>query len=340
MTQKSKYDPIIDTLPGTQDRKEILFRVAGDDQIQVEYGRTPLIDYMDMFRVILVAAEVERRRYEGYTQTEGIIELVPSWRTWACRFDPRVVPMTKVIDAIKSIEQEVGDNRDIAHASFNSPIIEMPIAFEDPLIKEANEIYIRDLKPEGSVDIDPVYGDSLTYMANYIGLTREEWKKKFLATEWFCWGMSFLIGLVLLAPLDRRCFLRTSKSNPPRVYSPRGGVAFGSFVIGFYPAAAPGGYHLIGRTSPLYNPAQNHPSFKNDVALCHTLDRIKWYQVSPEELLRTEKLVDSGSSEYIYQKTPGRFSIGEWLEFEKEHKDEIETWLKQTEEYAAKALIP
>ena len=72
MTQKSKYDPIIDTLPGTQDRKEILFRVAGDDQIQVEYGRTPRIDYMDMFRVILVAAEVERRRYEGYTQTEGI----------------------------------------------------------------------------------------------------------------------------------------------------------------------------------------------------------------------------------------------------------------------------
>jgi len=76
------------------------------------------------------------------------------------------------------------------------------------------------------------------------------------------------------------------------------------------------------------------------VALFHTQDRIKWYEVSPDELLRIERLVDSGSSEYIYKKTPGRFSVGEWLEFERKHKDEIDKWLKQVNEYAAKAPIP
>lgn len=341
MTKKNKYDVILDTIPATQYRKEILFRLAGDDSIMVEYGREPVIDYMDVFRQLLVSAEVNKRVSTGYTQMKGFIEVVPSFRTAQYRFDPRIKSIEQIVVTIKDIELAVGDERDIERADFNSPLIEMPIAFEDPLIKEANEKYLKEVKRvESSVDIDPVYGDGITYMANYVGITREEWKEKFLSTEWFSWAMGFFIGLIIAMPLDRRCLLRTSKYNPPRVYTPWNTVCMGSFICSWHTVDSPGGYHLIGRTSPLIDLSQKHPSFKEDVALVHTLDRFKFYEVSVDEQRRIEQLVGSGSSDFIYKKTPGRFSVGEWREFEREHKDEIDKWLKQVEEYAAKAPIP
>jgi urea carboxylase len=341
MAQINKYDVILDTIPSSKYRKEILFRLAGDDSIMVEYGRVPEIDYMDVFRQILVSAEVNKRASVGYTQMDGFLEAVPTFRTAQYRFDPRKKSIKEMVAAIKDIELAVGDERDIERADFNSPLIEMPIAFEDPLVKEANERYLREVKrAESSVDIDPVYGDSITYMANYVGISREEWKEKFLSTEWLSYAMGFFIGLIIAIPVDRRNLLRTSKSNPPRVYSPRNTVCLGSFICSWYTVDAPGGYHLIGRTGPLLDMDQKHPSFKEDVALAHTLDRLKFYEVSVEEQRRIEQLVDSGSSEYIYKKTPGRFSVGEWREFERQHKDEIDKWLRQVEEFAAKAPIP
>jgi len=341
MVGKSKYDVILDTIPPTQHRKEILFRLAGDDSIMVEYGREPEIDYMDVFRQLLVSAEVNKRAATGYSQMNGFIEGVPTFRTAQYRFDPRIKTVEQMVAAIKDIELAVGDERDIERADFNSPLIELPLAFEDPIITEANEKYLREVKKaESSVDIDPVYGDGITYMANYVGLTREEWKEKFLTTEWFSWAMGFFIGLIIAMPVDRRCLLRTSKSNPPRVYTPRNTVCMGSFICSWYTVDAPGGYHLIGRTGPLIDLSQKHPSFKDDVALVHTLDRFKFYEVSVDEQRRIEKLVDSGSSDYVYKKTPGRFSVGEWKDFEREHKDEIDAWLKQVDEYSSKAPVP
>ena len=341
MPLKSRYDVILDTIPATPYRKEIIFRLAGDDSIMVEYGREMIFDYMDLFRQLAVNQEVRRRVYWGYTQMSGFIESVPTVRTCMYTFDPREKTIEQMVEVIKDVELSMGDERDIERLEFNSPIIEQPIAFEDPQIRETNERYLREVKRvKSSPDIDPVYGDSITYMANYVGITREEWKEKFLSTEWFSYDMGFFVGLVNLIPLDRRCLLMTSKSNPPRVWTCRGAVGMGESTLSWYPVAAAGGYHLAGRTSPLIDMEQKHPSFGSDVALYHTCDRVKWYEVSPEELLRIERLVDKGSSEYIYKKKPGRVSIAEWREFERQHKEEIARWLRQIEEYSPKAPTP
>jgi len=114
---KTKYDVILDTIPGTPYRKEILFRLAGDDSIMVEYGREMVIDYMDVFRQLAVAQEVQRRASSGYVQMNGFIEVVPSFRTSQYRFDPRVKPVEKMVETIKDIELSVGDERDIGGQS-------------------------------------------------------------------------------------------------------------------------------------------------------------------------------------------------------------------------------
>ena len=335
---------ILDTLPATKYRKEIDFRLVGEDAVMVEYGRIPpenYIDYMDIFRTMAVTAEVERRKVTGFTPLEGFLEVTPSFRTAVYRFDPRVKSIESMIGALKDIEEAVGDSRDIAKMEFNSPVIERPLHFEDSRIQEANERYLKEFKPNGSVDVDPVYMDNMTYVADYCGISREECKEKVLSTEWLSCLMSFMVGSCITLPLDRRCTIRSCKCNPPRTWCPRGGVCFVGFVLSEYLwDGSAGGGQLIGRTSQAVDPSQNHSSFKEDIALTHRLDRIRWYEVDEAELLRIEKAIDEGSSDFIYKKTPGRFSVGEWLEFEQEHKAEIDAWLKKIDEAAARAPVP
>ncbi|GAI79336.1 unnamed protein product, partial [marine sediment metagenome] len=79
---KSKYDVILDTMPATETRKEVLFRCAGDGFLQVEYGREQALDMLDSFRVLAIADRVES------THTKGLIETVPALRTDLYHFDP------------------------------------------------------------------------------------------------------------------------------------------------------------------------------------------------------------------------------------------------------------
>jgi allophanate hydrolase subunit 1 len=161
-----------------------------------------------------------------------------------------------------------------------------------------------------------------------------------LGTDWFCYAQGFFLGLIVAVPVDRRSIFVTAKYNPPRTWTARGTVGFGEFTLSWYSVPGPGGYQCIGRTSPLLDLEQKHPSFKEDIALFHTMDRVRWYEVDEAELLRIEKLVDEGSSDFIYRKTPGRFSVGEWIEFEKDHKEEIDKWLAQVYEFSSKAPRP
>lgn len=328
----NKYNAILEIMPGTEHRKEVVFRSAGDQWLLVEYGPMEL-DYTDMFRVQAVVAEINSR------EIPGLIEEMHSFRTVSYHFDPRVVSMKEMVEIAKDIEEAAGDVRNISKLEFESPLIEMPVCFEDSETKKAVEKYLREIKSE-SVDYDPVHLSCLSYMANYNGLTRDEFKEKFLSTEWFIFSMGFFPGLAIFVPIDRRCTLRTSKSNPPRTWTPRNEIGSGSFITCIYSEPGPGGYHIYGRTGTIFQVDQKHPNFNDDMLLLKVQMRIRFYPVEEEELDRITELIDTYSPEFVYPITPGKFSVPEWLEFEKEHKDEIEAYLKYIDEAAKKAPVP
>ena len=66
-------------------------------------------------------------------------------------------------------------------------------------------------------------------------------------------GFAYLEGLPAQLHLPRRA--------RPRKTVPAGSVALASGYCGIYPAAGPGGWHLIGRTDvPLFDPAASRPT--------------------------------------------------------------------------------
>jgi len=346
---KGKWCSEIESMPATEHRPEIIFRVSADGGIFVEYGREQNMDYMAAFRVMAATQELERRKTNGWLSMEGILEVQPCSKVYIVRYDPRRTSVNKLVEVIKDAEMTVGDSSDVAKLSFGSPIFEMPVCFGDRYVKEAVERYIKEFKdpkkrPElpspGYPDYDPVSLSCLPYLCLYNGISEDEFKEKFLGTEWLSMYSGFLLGLQLFFPVDRRSLIRASKSNPARTWTKRGTVAFGGSDFSWYPTDGAGGYYIFGRTSPQLQFSQKHPSFKMDISLIHPGDRVRFYEVDETELLRIEKLVDEGSSEFIYKKTPARFSAEEFLEYDNAHKEEIEAWFKHQVEAASKAPSP
>jgi allophanate hydrolase subunit 1 len=337
---ETKWGTVLELLPATDYRKEIFIRVSGDDSIFVEYGREMHVDYMDMFRIQAANQELMYRQIVGWTSLEGFLGALPQWRTIQYTFDPRIMPMKRMVDIAKDIEEAVGDDRNIARMEFNSPIIELPLCWEHSAVKKAIEKYLREIRPGGAPNIDSKKLSNVPYIAQCNGISEEEVKEKIYGTDWFSYTMCFLLGLVMDVALDRRCNMLTNKYNPPRTWTERSTWAMGGFDVGWYASAGAGGYELLGLVAPVLQTEQIHPAFKQDIALVHTLDRLHIVEVSESELDRITKLVDSGSPEYVYKKTPGVFSVAEWLEFEKEHATEISKWQKYIRGSFEKTPIP
>ncbi len=312
---------------------EVLFRQAGDDWLLVEYGREMVLDYMLNFRVQAAVQEIESRKIEG------LIENMPVFKTISYHFDPKILSMKDMLKIARDVELSIGTKEQIAKLEFKSNVVEMPLAFEESQTRATVSKYLKEIKAE-SVDYDPEHLSCLSYMALYNGITRDEFKRKLLQTEWFVFSVGFYIGMVEFIPLDLTCTLRTTKSNPPRTSTPRSEIGFGSFIGCIYSVPGPGGYHIIGRTSPSISLSQKHPDFKDEAVLLHVGDRIKFYDVPEDELVRIERAIDEGSPEFRYKKTPGVFRVGEWLEQNEKRKDEIEAWHRHQTEAASRAPVP
>ena len=335
-----KWNVVLDLVPRTDHRKEISFRIAGDDSLFVEYGREAVVDYMDMFRVQAANQELMRRQIQGWTSLEGFQQALPQWRAIQYTFDPRRMSMQQMLAVAKDIEAAIGDDRDLARLEFRSPVIELPLCWEHPKIREAIDKYVAGVKPGGCVCIDSERGSNLPYVALCNGVSEDEIKDKVFGTEYLNYTMCFLVGLNMQVALDRRCRLLTNKYNPPRTWTARSTYGLGGFDTGWYSSVGAGGYQILGLLGPMLQMAQKHPSFRQDVALCHTLDRIKFVEVSESEIDRITALIDAGSSDYVYKVTPGSFSVSEWLDFEREHEDEITGWIDHSRDAFAKAPIP
>lgn len=115
--------------------------------------------------------------------------------------------------------------------------------------------------PEGREHVIPICfdGEDLGEVAERLSWTAEalvarlsslELRVKFLG---FQPGFAYLEGLPAELHLPRRSF--------PRKRVPAGSVALGGGYCGIYPAAGPGGWHLIGSTSySLFDPAAMPPA--------------------------------------------------------------------------------
>jgi KipI family sensor histidine kinase inhibitor len=90
-------------------------------------------------------------------------------------------------------------------------------------------------------------GEDLEDVARRTGLAVEEVIRIHSEGEYRVFVIGFVPGFAYLGPLDSRLVIPRRES--PRKRVPPGSVAIAESQTGVYPAASPGGWHLIGTTT-------------------------------------------------------------------------------------------
>ncbi len=102
-------------------------------------------------------------------------------------------------------------------------------------------------------------GEDLDEVSSRTGLSRNEVVSIHSETEYRVFVTGFVPGFAYLGILDERLVLPRRES--PRKRVPAGSVAIAERQTGIYPAATPGGWHLIGTTAEkLFEPLKSPPS--------------------------------------------------------------------------------
>jgi KipI family sensor histidine kinase inhibitor len=180
-------------------------------------------------------------------QPEGILELVPGYRSLLVVCDPLILPLPDLKD----------------------------------LVLETLKNLDRSQLPEPrTVKIPVVYGDSygpdLEEVAEYHHLTPDEVVDYHIQPVYRVYMIGFTPGYPYLGELPDA--IATPRRKTPRTRVPRGSVGIAQKQSGIYSVDSPGGWQIIGWTPiHLFDPHGNPPS------LLVMGDRVQFYRIGAQE---------------------------------------------------------
>ena len=211
-----------------------LLRPVGECAVSLELGEG--IDPATSARVRALDAALWR------PPVAGVVETVPTFRALLVIFDPLRVSSAEVADTAR------------ARLHSGSPLDAPPAVHEVPV-------------RYGGED-----GPDLLDVARATGLDPRRVVELHAGREYTAFMLGFVPGFAYLGPLPPE--LAVGRRATPRTRVPAGAVAIASGQTAVYPAATPGGWHLIGRTTvSLFDPAADPP------ALIRPGDRVRFVAV-------------------------------------------------------------
>ena len=186
------------------------------------------------------AAAIER------AQLDGVIELVPTYRSLMLHYDPSQTRQDTLQQAILSLDMEE------TGASGGHRVVEIPTLYGDE------------------------YGPDIGFVAENAGLAESEVIRIHSGADYLVYAMGFSPGFPYLGGLDPR--LNTPRLKTPRTLISAGSVGIAETQTGAYPVASPGGWQLIGRTPlKLFDPDSDPPTVIN------AGDRVRFVPLADEE---------------------------------------------------------
>jgi len=185
-------------------------------------------------------------------QLPGVFDLVPAMCTLGVHYDP-----------------ELWHDNTGQHSPY-----EMLVSAIQRILPDLESLTVT----EGQVHEIPVcydtgYGEDLSSLARAHDLTTEQVVAIHSSPEYTVYMLGFAPGFAYLGKLDGR--LVSPRRETPRPRVPAGSIAVANEYTGIYPAALPGGWHIIGRT-----PLQLFDVLNDQPSLLSAGDRVKFAPIS------------------------------------------------------------
>ncbi|MFX1673582.1 5-oxoprolinase subunit PxpB [Paraburkholderia sp. A2WS-5] len=179
--------------------------------------------------------EVQRRIWAVAAQVRGwdaVREVVPGMNNLTITFDAL---STRANALAAALETAWHDAEGAPEAAFEGREVEIPVSYGGAA------------------------GPDLGAVAQHTGLAPADVAARHAAGIYTVFFLGFQPGFAYLGGLDAA--LHTPRRRAPRLAVPTGSVGIGGEQTGIYPAQAPGGWQLIGRTAlTLFDPARNPPT--------------------------------------------------------------------------------
>jgi KipI family sensor histidine kinase inhibitor len=217
-----------------------LFRIMGDRALLVELGDQ--IDPSINEKVRELFLRLDRR------PPEGVVELVPSYRSLMVVYDPLRTGFDRLRDEILSLQQAADPS-----------LVPQPRTLSVPVVYGGE------------------YGPDLDWVAGFHKISPEQVVTLHTGTTYRVYMIGFTPGYPYLGELPEA--LATPRRETPRTVVPQGSVAIAQRQTGIYPVQSPGGWNILGWTPIKLFDASQWPPTPLEMG-----DRVRFFPIQREEI--------------------------------------------------------
>ncbi|MEU9734272.1 urea carboxylase [Streptomyces sp. NPDC048002] len=282
-------------------RPSVTYRRSGDDNLLIEYGPMQL----DLALRMRIHALAEALAALGL---DGITDLTPGIRSLQVQTDPDVLPQERLLAVARRVEEQLPATDELV---VPSRTVHLPLSWDDPATREAIARYMAGVRDDA-----PWCPWNIEFIRRVNGLdTVDEVYRTVFDAEYLVLGLGDVyLGAPVATPLDPRHRLVTTKYNPARTWTAENSVGIGGAYLCVYGMEGPGGYQFVGRTTQVWSGWQQRGAFEPGRPwLLRFFDRIRWYPVEADELLRLRADIVSGR--FVPRIEEGTFSLAEYRRF-------------------------
>ncbi len=309
--------PVVGRLASDEYGVEVVYRLAGDHFVLVEYGEQ-VLDISLRFRAHALMQWLRQH------PLNGLLELTPGIRSLQIHFDAQRLTHYKLLQHLKTAEHALASQIDQLHVP--SRIVHIPLSWDDKACHKAVEKYDQSVRKNA-----PWCPSNLEFIRRINGLQSiDDVKRIVFDASYLVMGLGDVyLGAPVATPVDPRHRLVTTKYNPARTWTAENSVGIGGSYLCVYGMEGPGGYQFVGRTLQMWNRYKQTAAFEKPWLL-RFFDQIRFYEVSQDELATIRK--DFPQGRYPIKVEESQFSLTEYQAFIDSQKDEIEAFRNQRQQ--------
>jgi urea carboxylase len=285
---------ILRRIPERPTAPAVVYRRAGDAYLLVEYGPL-MLDIALRMRVHALQTWLERHHLLG------VVDLTPGIRSLQIHFEPRLLPLERLLEILARAESELPAIDDI---EVPSRIVHLPLSWEDESTLLAIRKYMQIVRKDA-----PWCPSNIEFIRRINGLesVADVHRIAFEASYLVLALGDVYLGAPVATPIDPRHRLVTTKYNPARTWTPENAVGIGGAYLCVYGMEGPGGYQFIGRTCQMWNRHKTTREFADGKPwLLRFFDQIRFYPVSNAELTRFREDFPQGKVQLRIEETTFR----------------------------------